>query len=323
MEIDAMGRMWVLDSGRTETMTLLARSRCPPRLVILDLENKGKLLRSYAFPPDVVSNQTAFLNDIVLDHEDGGYAYITDTSADDPGIVVFSLKTSTSWKIRHSSMFAEEEAVNFVSNGVLFSSPVNVDGIALSPVSDAKRYVFYCPLSSLHLYSLPTEVLKGDVKDVHKYVKELGNKHSQADGMMMTSTGVLYTTALASNGVVTWDMRKYPSFSVGQRGVFADRDVMNWPDTFAIDDNGTLWVMASSAGYLSSVPENKFDISVPNFRIFKVNIGVRDYQYFEDGSTPVQVTIPALPEYVSLLTIFPWLAYDVFNVSLGWFEAIL
>lgn len=141
IEIDPKGRMWVLDTGRSLSHRLEYKTDCPPRLVILDLEDNGKILRTYEFPDHVAHRDTSYLNDIVLDHEDGGMAYITDT--DDPGIIVYSLKNNTSWKVRHDSMKAKPEAVEFmVSNRHVIRS-VNVDGIALSPASSDNRYLKY------------------------------------------------------------------------------------------------------------------------------------------------------------------------------------
>lgn len=138
MEIDPKGRMWVLDTGRPTTLREF-KAGCPARLVILDLEDNNKILRIYEFPDHVARRGATYLNDIVLDHEDGGMAYITDSSNEDPGIIVYSLKNNTSWKIRHDSMKAKSEAVSFIVAKTHVISPVNVDGIALSPASSSDR----------------------------------------------------------------------------------------------------------------------------------------------------------------------------------------
>lgn len=138
IEIDPKGRMWVLDTGRPQTLRVFEAS-CPARLVILDLEDNGKTLRIYEFPDDVARRGVTYLNDIVLDHEDGGMAYITDSNPKDPGIIVYSLRNNTSWKIRHDSMKAKSEAASFMVAKTHVISPTNVDGIALSPASSNDR----------------------------------------------------------------------------------------------------------------------------------------------------------------------------------------
>lgn len=297
MEIDPQGRMWVLDTGRTETMTLEAKARCPPRLVILDLEDNGKVLRSYNFPADVAPPDSAYLNDIVLDHEDGGFAYITDNSDVDPGIIVFSLRNGTSWKVRDSSMKAQQDAVGFMVGRVHVIPPINVDGIALSPADARDRYVFYAPLSSFHLYALPTWVLKNGTRDVHRYVRELGRKDSQTDGMMMSSTGVLYYGMVADDCISMWDMAASASFTAGQRLISRDHEKMQWPDTFAFDENGFLYCVTNS---LQNFINNRVNVSVPNYRVIRLATPwMKSYQYYGNRTAPELPMIVASADRVT------------------------
>jgi len=149
IEIDPKGRMWVLDTGRPTSLRE-SKADCSPRLVILDLEDNGNILRSYQFPEHVAHRKNAYLNDIVLDHEDGGMAYITDTDITDPGIIVYSLRDNNSWKVRHGSMKAKSEAVGFMVANTHVINPVHVDGIALSPASSRDRY----PQISIFLHEI-------------------------------------------------------------------------------------------------------------------------------------------------------------------------
>ncbi|KAK2576270.1 hypothetical protein KPH14_005636 [Odynerus spinipes] len=283
MEIDPKGRMWVLDTGRPDAMSLDVKSDCKPRLVILDLEKNGEVLRSYEFPENVAPASTTYLNDIVLDHEDGGMAYITDSGNEDPGIIVYSQRNNTSWKIRHESMKAKPEAVTFMVANTHVRVSVNVDGIALSPASSKDRQVYYSPISSYHLYSLPTSVLKNNTQDVDRYVKELGRKNSQTDGMAMAANGVLYFGLLADDAVSTWDTKQSNSFTTGQRIISRDHRLMQWPDSFAFDEDGNFYCVTNS---LQRFINNQVDISVPNYRVVRTRAFSKSYQYLEDGTPP-------------------------------------
>lgn len=287
MEIDPKGRMWVLDSGKMSPLSVEVKITCPPRLVILDLENNGEILRTYEFPPQVARHGTAHLNDIVLDHEDGGMAYITDSDREDPGIIVYSLSNNTSWKVRHDSMKAKPEAVRFMVSKNLINMPISVDGIALSPASVEDRQVYYSPLSSFHLYSIPTSVLKSNLSNVDEYVKELGKKISQTDGMMMSAKGALYFGLLADDAVAMWDTKQ--SFTTGQRVISRDHERMQWPDTFAFDENGNFYCVTNS---FQNILTNRVNTSVPNYRIVRAKTAVKSYQYLEDGTAPEQPEIP-------------------------------
>lgn len=290
MEIDPIGRMWVIDTGRTTALSMDSKTICPPRLVILDLEKNGEVLKSYDFPANVARPGSAYLNDIVLDHQDGGMAYITDNDREDPGIIVYSLMNNTSWKIRHDSMRAKSEAVRFMVSKTPVNLPIHVDAIALSPASVEDRQVYYSPLSSFHLYSMPTSVLKGNTTNVDPYVKELGRKNSQTDGMMMSSTGVLYFGLLADDAVAMWDTKQSPSFTTGQRVISRDHERMQWPDTFAFDEEGSFYCVTNS---LQNVLSNRVDENTPNYRVIRTRTGAKSYQYLEDGSAPDQPEIPA------------------------------
>ena len=290
MEVDPMGRMWVIDSGRVAPLAIETKPGCPPRLAILDLEKNGEVLLSYEFPQHVARHETAYLNDIVLDHEDGGLAYITDSDREDPGIIVYSLRNNTSWKIRHDSMKAKPEAVRFMVAQTLVNVPIPVDGIALMPVSSNDRKIYYSPLSSFHVYSLPTHALKSNSSNVDQHVQELGAKNSQTDGMMMSSTGVLYFGLLADDAVAMWNTKTTTSLPTGQRVISRDHERMQWPDTFAFDEEGYFYCVTNS---LQNVLNNRVNVSQPNYRVVRSKIGVKSYQYMEDGSAPEQPEIPA------------------------------
>ena len=302
VEIDPLGRMWVIDTGRVYTLTSTPESKCPPRLVILNLNDNGAVLKSYEFPPEVASRDSVFLNDIVLDHEDGGYAYITDTSQDDPGIIVYSLRNNTSWKVRHNSMRAQEEARNFKVDKIYVSRAIHVNGIALSPASVSQRMVYYSPLSSFYLYAIPAVVLKNGTRNVDTFVRELGRKSSQTDGIAMSASGVLYYGLLADDAVAYWNTSQrgapsyqIPSFATGQRIFSRDHALMQWPDSFAFDEDGYLWCVTNR---LQNIFANMYDYRLDNFRVIKSNAKSRNYQYYEDGSVPVLPFITAGAEKI-------------------------
>ncbi|XP_011302658.1 protein yellow [Fopius arisanus] len=284
MEIDPKGRMWVLDTGRTETMTTEPKARCNPRLVILDLENNGAVLRSIPFPESVTPHNESYLNDIVLDSTDGGFAYISDTNDRDPGIIVFSLEKNRSWKVRHDSMKKQKEAEDFFIGEQRVIKGIPIDGIALSQLDANERFLYYCPLSSYHLYSVSTAGLKDeDISNIDPYIRDVGRKSSQTDGMIMSANGTLYFGLLADDAVALWDSQRDLSFTTGQRIIARDHVRMQWPDSFAIDDKGYLWCTTNA---LHNFMHNKIDPRQVNYRIVRAYIENLSYQYHENGTTP-------------------------------------
>lgn len=142
--------------------------------------------------------------------------------------------------------------------------------------------MYYSPLSSFHLYSVPVSALKNNATtDIGRYVKELGRKSSQTDGMAMSATGVLYFGLLADDAIAMWDTKNI--FTTGQRIISRDHVLTQWPDSFAFDENGNFWCVTNM---LQNFLNNRVNISVPNYRLIRTRVGVKSYQYFENGMAP-------------------------------------
>lgn len=82
VEIDDKGQIWIVDGGHTNTLLPHPERKCPPKLLIIDIEG-NKTITTYEFPPEVASSNGSFLYDFVVD---GDYAYISDNSGMDPGM---------------------------------------------------------------------------------------------------------------------------------------------------------------------------------------------------------------------------------------------
>ncbi|XP_023012970.2 yellow-1 [Leptinotarsa decemlineata] len=287
VEIDPKGQIWIIDGGRTDTL-LNPVSRCPPKLVIFDIK-KNATTTAYTFPNNVANANHSFLYDIVVDDTDSGYAYITDNSGTDPGIVVFSVKDHHSWKLRHSqTMKADPTASAFKVNGVMINVPLNIAGIALGPrihksanriIVDEDREVFFCPVSSLHLYSINTTVLRNEMNSLNdgEYqgeVKDLGLKASQTVGMTMNNRGILYYTLLSTNSIAKWDT--HTPFQTRQRIIARDPRFLEWPNSFAFDQSGNITVLVNR---LNRFIYDKLNLNEPNFRLITAYVGGKSYMY--------------------------------------------
>lgn len=145
------------------------------------------------------------------------------------------------------------------------------------------RQVYYSPLSSFHLYSVPVYALKNNITNIQQYVRELGRKSSQTDGMAMSATGVLYFGLLADDAIAMWDTKNSPSFTTGQRIISRDHKLTQWPDSFAFDEEGNFWCVTNM---LQNFLNNRVNIDVPNYRFIKMRLGIRNYQYYENGTAP-------------------------------------
>ncbi|RZC39071.1 yellow-1 [Asbolus verrucosus] len=287
VEIDTKGQIWIIDGGRIDTL-MNSAAECSPKLLIFDIKS-NRTNTVYVFPEDVAPKATSFLYDLVVDNTDGGYAYVTDNSAHDPGIIVFSVKENRAWKIRNApSMAADPAAIHFTVNGIAISTPVNIAGIALGPkvhtsndklVINEAREVYFSPLSSLNLFSVNTTILRNENLtrqnfDYGSAIKNVGLKPSQSVGMVMDNQGILYYTLLANNAIGRWD--SHTPFDTEQRLIARDNKYIEWPNSFAFDQNGNLTVVVNR---LNRFIFDKLDLGVYNFRLISAEVGGKSYLY--------------------------------------------
>ncbi|NP_001037430.1 yellow-b precursor [Bombyx mori] len=306
IEIDRNGIMWILDNGRVGTLTQNPDPKCPPSIVLIDLKSEKLEMERIPFPPETVNPNTTYLNDLVVDNRDGDYAYITDNSAVDPGIIVFRRSDKRSWKLRDGkSMRAANDATFFRINGTTVNLPVNIDGIALGPqyvTEDGKvdRKIYYSPLASFHLYAINASVLQNESPApwgdgaLQPYVIDLGTKASQTDGMKMDSAGNLYYGLLGIASIAEWNSTL--DFHVGQRTIARDPNYIQWVDRFTFDDKGNVYVIINR---LYNSVKNQLSLDEVNYRILRSHTGSKSYVFGEDV-TPVMkpaydaATVPTL-----------------------------
>lgn len=281
---------------------------CSPKLLLLDLKRNGTILRRYEFPEEVASRGTNYLNKIVIDDAFGGFAYITDNSGADPGIVVYSKRLNRSWKVRESnSMRAARNAQEFIVNGTNLNFAIHIDGIALGPYfnpdtglvqnqippigqrnqfnlrqNNFERNVYYSPLSSYHLYSIPASFLRdpeisrrATPRDVFAAVTDVGLKRSQTDGMIMDNRGILYYGLLAHNAIAQWD--SYAPFTEDNQLIIAkDDSFIQWVDGMSFDEDGYLYVVVNR---LFNFVAGRLQPNDINFRILRAKTGTLSYVY--------------------------------------------
>ncbi|XP_052775804.1 protein yellow-like [Mya arenaria] len=271
MEVDPnTGRMWIIDTGRVDTRAagLSPRNLCPPKLVILDITTK-KIERVYEFPDNVVSHTSNFMNDIVLDYVDGEarFAYISDTS--DAKIYVYDFERNASYYYQDITMNAQR-LIPGVQDGLL-SAPV--DGIAMS--ADF-AYVYYCTLTSIELYAIPTHTLRRPGANFSADIIHVGQKAGGSDGMVCGQTSLFYAVFERNAVFKAHSELRGQSISLKtQNEVISDQESVKWVDTFAF--NGTdLWFVANKLNLFATNQLN-FNGSQSNMYIWRLEVGEHGY----------------------------------------------
>ncbi|KAG5880746.1 hypothetical protein JTB14_025510 [Gonioctena quinquepunctata] len=272
MEIDRDDVMWVVDARRVSSVVT-----CPPKLVLIDLKN-DEILQKYEVPDSLCPHKNGcFLNDIVVH---GDYAYFSDTTKSDPGIFVYNRKLNKSWKIRNNeTMWGDLDASGFTAQGETLTGVSHINGIALSPSCPSSKYFYYTPQTSFHIYSIPTEILKTELASRKQLnncnVKNVISKSGATGGMVGDSTGNIYLGILPEDSVVVANPTNGTVKVIEQNS-----DIIKWPDTFAFDKNGYLYVTATQILRFTNKGLNPKDV---NFRILKLYTGTRSYFYCDNS----------------------------------------
>ena len=243
----------------------------------------ASIVRVFTFPDSVISQDTD-LEDIVLDTDGSGYTYISDAGDTDPGIIVYSWKENRPWKVRDSRSMRADPGVRSLSfNGMYVDISWNIAGLALSPISSSgERRLYYSPLSSYSLFSIPTSVLKDEtraISDVSAYVKTHGRKTSISEGMAMDSRGVLYYGLLGENAIAKWDTNL--PFEGNQQKIAQDNNLLQWPASFGFDSQ--LMNLTVVSNRLQNFLAGRVHLNEPNYRIISAYTGTKSYLHQPSG----------------------------------------
>jgi sugar lactone lactonase YvrE len=243
--IDSQDRLWILDTGRVllpDGSALVPSTYGGPKLVGVDLAT-NQVFQTILFPP-TVAYPDSYLNDVRFDlranitQSGKGVAYITDSSSEGRnGIVIVDLGTGESW--RHltldRSVRSEPQFLPFVWGTPVYSIPrtgapytylsMGSDAIALS--ADGGD-LYYAPIGSRYLYSVPTALLRdrgfsSEVKATQGVVSH-GQK-GVSDGVETDSNGLVYMGNMEQNGIVAFNPTN------GTVQMFVRDPRINWVDT--------------------------------------------------------------------------------------------
>jgi sugar lactone lactonase YvrE len=246
--VDPTGnRLWILDTGSTAFGPVLPGGA---KLIAVDLSS-NQIVKKIIFPADVAL-YTSYMNDVRFDMHRGteGTAFITDSSTPGPNaVIVVDLASGKGWRRlnNHPSTRPDVAVVPVVEGEILqFRLPmeaphrfmVGADGIAISPNG---RILYYCPLTSRHLYSVSVNALVDESKsdnDVAATVTDYGEKGGASDGLESDMEGRVYLSDYEHNAV----RRRTTS---GDIETLVHDPRLLWPDTLSLAADGYLYVTAN------------------------------------------------------------------------------
>jgi len=270
--IDPRDRLWILD---TAAPGFAEPKQGGAKLMAVDLTT-NQVVKTIVLPASVVLKST-YVNDVRFDLRQGkeGVAYITDSSVTGPGaIIVVDLATGEAWRrlSGHPSTMPDPSFVPVVEGERLAvreagKAPqpfaVGSDGIAIS--ADGAT-LYYCPLSSRHLYAIPTKVLldrEASAQTLGAAVVDLGEKGA-SDGLEADDKGRIYAGDYERNSIRQRQTN-------GEWKTIAHDPRILWPDTMSVGPDGYLYFTANQLHRQAQFHEGK-DERVKPYTLFRVRI---------------------------------------------------
>jgi sugar lactone lactonase YvrE len=236
MTLDAQGRLWLIDDGKRAGHPIPDGAA---KVVGIDPATNRIVANVVLRAPALLAD--SHMNDLRIDltHGSAGTAYISDSSfGTSPALVVVDLASGRQRRVlaQHPSTRAEAGFMAVIEGKPLRYDPKDqqfpvggVDGVTLS--ADSSR-LYFAPLTSRRLYSIPTAILAdftASDNSLAAAVKDEGEK-GFADGLATDAAGRIYTTDAEHDQVLRRNLDG--SFDVAARdprflspdGIFAARD---------------------------------------------------------------------------------------------------
>jgi sugar lactone lactonase YvrE len=269
---DGKTRLWILD---TAAPSFAAPVPGGAKLVAVDL-GTNQVVKTVILPPSAVL-PTTYVNDVRLDLRQGneGIAYIPDSSIKGPGaLIVVDLASGAAMRrlSGHPSTMPDPSFVPVVEGEAMMvrqagkpPAPFRVatDGIALSADGNT---VYYCPLSSRHLFSVPAALLRDPSVPDEKLaaaVVDLGEKGA-SDGLEADDRGRVYAGDYERDSI----RRRLPD---GSWETIAHDPRILWPDTLSVAADGYLYFTANQLERQALFHDGK-DLRQKPYTLFRIKI---------------------------------------------------
>ena len=260
--VDAADCLWILDPASPKMQGVVKGG---PKLIKVDLKT-NQVAQTIPFGEDVAPAKS-YLNDVRVD-TNAGVAFITESGLG--AIIVVDLKTGKARRLLadHKSTKAEPNVKLMVDGRELRdqqtkSSPqINADGIALDLPND---YLYYHALTAYTLYRIKTQYLKDaslSKSDLESKVETVAQTPAP-DGMLESSDGDVYLTAIEKNAIV-----RFEAASNTINTVVEDKQI-SWPDSLSWGPDGALYVSCSQIQNSSRFNDGKSVRKQP-YKVFKI-----------------------------------------------------
>ncbi|CAH2048258.1 unnamed protein product, partial [Iphiclides podalirius] len=269
---DRCGRLWVLDSGKTDSLGN-GTVKYPPALLIYDLKT-DRLLRTYVLPKEQVKEDSGFAT-IAVEDRDCEDTYVYSGDVGKAGVVVYSWAKNSSWRISHHYFHPDPLACDFSVKGHNFSWTDAIFGLGLSgPNADNYSTLYFHPMASYNEFSVSTEYLRNQSVadgnfDAFKLLGSRGPNAQSSVSFVDPKTGVLFYSLVNLNAVACWRTTNKAYDMKNQGRIYMNDETMVYPTDIKVDYDNNLWVLSNR---MPVWMYGKLDPNEVNYRVFSAPV---------------------------------------------------
>ena len=255
MQIDECDRLWVLDTGK-----LGDKMVCLPQLHVFSLQT-NQLIHRYRFPRDQIKEDSLFVTVAVdvRDHNRGGkdtFAYIADVTGF--GLLVYDYRHSRSWRIQNNLFYPYPPYGTFHIKGDTFDLMDGILGLALGPIHNGDRTLYFHSLASRVEGSVLTSVIRnyslfGNNSEAaaRSFVPFTKERSSQSAAEGMDRNGVLFFGLMSDLAIGCWNSKHFPQYGGRNNEVLVtNQETLQFPSGLKIitikNGQQELWVITAS-----------------------------------------------------------------------------
>ncbi|KAK1118673.1 hypothetical protein K0M31_014977 [Melipona bicolor] len=273
IQIDECDRLWVLDTGK-----LKEKQVCPPKLLVFSLR-ENRLITIHEFPRDQIKEDSLFVT-VAVDIRNGDdkckntYAYIADVTGF--ALIVYDFSNSRSWRISNNLFYPYPPYGTFDINGDTFDLMDGILGLALGPVHNGDRILYFHSLASRVESWVPTSVIRNytlfhenSEAAARSFAAFEDERSSQSAAEAMDRNGVLFFGSISDLAIACWNSKHYPRY--GKKNIeiiVRNSETLQFPSGLKIitskKGRQELWVLTPS---FQKYMTGKLRSNETNFRI--------------------------------------------------------
>jgi sugar lactone lactonase YvrE len=242
--VDDQGFLWILDPANPGFQGVVPGG---PKLLKVDLA-ADEIVGTWRFDETVVP-QNGYLNDLRVD-TGRGVVYLSESGAG--ALVVLDTTIGRSRRLLADHPSTKAEPVDLVIGKTPWkrggeTPQVHADGIALSP---DRTWIYYQALTGRTMYRVPTERLRDESLSAAGLAASVERvaESGVSDGIAFGRDGNLYLSSLEEDAI-----NRLTPAHVRERVVHDVR--LAWPDSFAVAEDGWLYVTTAQIHRGPNPPE--------------------------------------------------------------------